>query len=75
MNSEMVRSDSVKTRSRWRWQPEKSAKAWALRTIIGPAMVIDGACHFFTFGCFSAGLALATARKLSMARFETMRSE
>jgi hypothetical protein len=61
--------------NKWRWQPEKSAKAWVLRMTIGPAMVIDGVCHFFTLGCFSAGLSLATARKIAMARFESIRSE
>jgi hypothetical protein len=52
----------------FRWNPESSAKAWILRMAIGPAMVVDGICHFFSLGCFSAGCSLAAARKLAKTR-------
>ena len=45
-------------------------KAWGLRMLIGPAMVIDGVFHFPSFGCFSAGLSLECARQLSIARMK-----
>jgi len=55
---------------RLKWQPEKSAKAWSLRMIIGPAMVLDGVCHFFTLGCLSMGASLGVSRRLAIARFQ-----
>jgi len=58
---------------KFRWQPEKSAKAWALRMCIGPAMVIDAVAHFFTLGCLSLGCSLEVSRKLAMVRFEQIK--
>jgi hypothetical protein len=55
---------------RLKWQPEKSAKAWALRMVIGPAMALDGVCHFITLGCLSVGASLTVARQLAIARFQ-----
>lgn len=52
-----------------KWQPEKSVRAWTLRVLIGPAMVIDGVVHFLTFGCGSLGLSLEVSRLLAKERF------
>jgi hypothetical protein len=57
---------------RLKWQPEKSAKAWFLRTIIGPAMVLDGVCHFMSLGCLSVGASLTVSRRLAIARFQAI---
>lgn len=48
---------------------EPNAKAWGLRMLVGPSMVLDGVVHFLSFGCVSLGLSLLTARALSQARF------
>jgi hypothetical protein len=48
---------------------EKSAKSWAWRSLLGPAMIIDGICSALTVGTVSLGMSLEVARKLAKERF------
>lgn len=48
--------------------PEKSARAWFWRMILGPSMVIDGIVGFVLLGSWGPGLALRVARNLARAR-------
>lgn len=52
---------------------EPNIQSWGWRMLLGPAMMVDGLLHFFTAGCFSAGLALACARQLAWRRGKPVR--
>ena len=50
-------------------QVEKTARAWLWRSLLGPAMLVDGLLATLTVGTLSAGAGLSVSRRLAMARF------
>ncbi len=53
---------------------EKTPKAWALRALFGPALIVDGVVALFTFSTISLGLSLKCARALAKSRLESTRT-
>jgi hypothetical protein len=53
---------------------EQTAVAWAWRSLLGPAMLIDGVLATLTLGTLSVGAALEVSRRLAMARFAGMKA-
>ena len=52
---------------------EQTARAWAWRCLLGPAMLLDGLVSTLTLGTLSVGAALEVSRRLSIARFESIK--
>ena len=48
---------------------EPSAKAWIFRSLLGPAMLLDGIAATITVGSYHPGVSLLIARRLSAERF------
>jgi|688.fasta_scaffold2571403_2 hypothetical protein len=51
---------------------EQTAKAWAWRCLMGPAMLLDGLLSTLTIGTVSVGASLEVSRRLAMARFDAL---
>jgi hypothetical protein len=52
---------------------EHSIKAWLFRSMLGPAMTLDGIVTTITLGCVNPNASLWTARKLTTARIAATR--
>lgn len=52
--------------------PEKTAGAWLLRALMGPAQIADGIVSTLTVGSLGFGFALKTARALASKRLNVV---
>lgn len=52
---------------------EPSVEAWLFRSMLGPAMILDGIVTTITLGCVNLIASLWTARKLTAARIAATR--
>ena len=49
---------------------EKSIRGWLLRSLVGPAYIIDGIVNTFTLSSVNSGCALNITKKLAMVRIK-----